>query len=155
MSVTGTSERLWFMNTLVTPLVSSQEGADGLSVLANVARRGDSPPLHVHHSEDEVFHVQEGTLRVRAGDDEIVLGGGDTLLAPKGVPHTYVVESERACWLAVTSGGDFERFVRSVSRPAERDDLPDPAPPPTPEQAEAFAAVCREHAIELVGPPLG
>ena len=155
MSVTGKAERLWFMNTLVAPLVSSESGADGLFVLANLAPRGDSPPLHVHHSEDEVFHVQEGALRVRVGDDEVALEGGDTLLAPKGVPHTYVVESERARWLAVTSGGDFEGFVRAASRPAERDDLPDPAPPPSPEQAEALAAVCREHAIELVGPPLG
>jgi mannose-6-phosphate isomerase-like protein (cupin superfamily) len=149
------AEQLWFMNTLVTPLVSSAEGADGISVLANLASQGDSPPLHVHHSEDEVFLVQEGMLRVRVGDEDLALGEGESAVAPMGVPHTYRVESDRARWLVVTAQGDFERFVRSVSRPAERDDLPEPAPPPTPEQAEAFAAVCRDHGIELVGPPLG
>ncbi len=149
------TEQLWFMNTLVTPLVSSREGADGISVLENLAPHGDSPPLHVHHSEDEVFAVQEGMLRVRVGDEDVTIGEGESLLAPKGVPHTYRVESDRARWLVVTAHGCFERFVRSVSRPAERNDLPDPAPPPTPEQADEFAVVCRRHEIELVGPPLG
>ena len=155
MSAPGTTEQLWFMSTLVTPLVSSADGTDGISVLANLAPHGDSPPLHVHHSEDELFLVQEGRLRLRVGDEDLTLGEGEAVLAPKGVPHTYRVESDRARWLVTTAHGHFERFVRSVGRPAERADLPEPPPPPTPEQAEAFAAVCREHAIELVGPPLG
>ena len=155
MSATGTTERLWFMNTLVTPVVTSDEGDDGISVLANLAPHGDSPPLHVHHTEDEVFLVQEGMMRIRVGGEDLTVGEGEALLAPKGVPHTYRVESDRARWLVVTARGDFERFVQAVSRPAERDDLPEPAPPPTPEQVDGFAAVAREHAIELVGPPLG
>jgi quercetin dioxygenase-like cupin family protein len=146
--------RLWFLNTLVTVGVGSDEGDDGISVLESLAPRGDSPPLHVHRDEDEVFHILEGELRFRVGDDELRAGPGETLLAPKGVPHTYRVESERGRWLVTTARGDFERFVRSFSRPAEADELPAPAAPPTPEQAEALAAACREHGIELVGPPL-
>jgi Cupin domain len=134
--------------------VSSEQGSDGLSILENLAPRGASPPLHVHHTEDETFHILEGELRFRVGDEELRAGAGETLLAPKGVPHTYLVESERGRWLVVTAKGDFERFVRSFSRPAERGELPEPEPPPTPEQVEALAAACREHGIELVGPPL-
>ena len=47
-----------------------------------------------------------------------------------------------------------ERFVRSLSRLAERSELPEPSPPPTPEQREALAAAGREHGLEIVGPPL-
>jgi len=146
--------RLWFLNGLITVGVANSEGSDGISVLEHLAPHGDSPPLHVHHDEDEVFHILEGELRFRVGDDELRAGPGETLLAPKGVPHTYRVESERGRWLVTTARGDFERFMRSVSRPAERDELPEPAPEPTPEQVEALAAACREHGIELVGPPL-
>jgi quercetin dioxygenase-like cupin family protein len=146
--------QLWFLNGLMTIRVSSEE-SDGISVIEHLASRGDSPPLHVHHTEDEVFHILDGELRFRVGDDELRAGAGETLLAPKGVPHTYVVESERGRWLVTTSCGDFERFARSFSRPAARAELPEPAPPPTPEQAEAMAVACREHRIELVGPPLG
>ncbi len=70
------------------------------------------------------------------------------------VPHTYRVESERARWLVTTTRGDFERFMRAVSRPAERAELPEPAPPPSPERAEALAATSRADNIEFVGPPL-
>jgi mannose-6-phosphate isomerase-like protein (cupin superfamily) len=146
--------RLWFLNALVTVGVGTDDGDDGISVLESLAPRGESPPLHVHHDEDEVFHILEGELRFRVGDDELRAGPGETLLAPKRVPHTYRVESERGRWLVTTTRGDFERFVRSIGRPAERAELPEPAGPPTPEQQEALAAACLAHNIELVGPPL-
>jgi quercetin dioxygenase-like cupin family protein len=155
MPLAATStEQLWFLNTLHTIRVRHDEGEDGISVLELLAPHGDSPPLHLHQTEDEIFHVLEGELRVRA-DTEMTIGAGETILAPKGVPHTYRVESrEGARWLVITRRGDFERFVHAISRPAERPELPAAQGPPTPEQANALAAAAREHGIELVGPPL-
>ena len=124
-------------------------------MLERLAPHGESPPLHVHETEDEIFFVLEGELRVVAGDADIRVGAGETILGPKGVPHTYRVESpEGARWLVITSGGNFERFVRAVSRPAEASELPAPQGPPTPEQADELAAAARKHGIEFVGPPL-
>jgi quercetin dioxygenase-like cupin family protein len=149
------TEQLWFLNTLHTVRVRHDEGEDGISVMETLAPHGDSPPLHVHQTEDETFHVLEGELRVRAGDTEVKIGAGETILAPKGVPHTYRVESrEGARWLVITRRGDFERFVHVLSRPAERPELPAAQGPLTPEQANALAAAAHEHGIELVGPPL-
>jgi mannose-6-phosphate isomerase-like protein (cupin superfamily) len=149
------TERLWFLNTLAIVRVRHDEGEDGTSVLERLAPHGESPPLHVHQNEDEIFHVLEGELRVRAGETEVRIGVGETILGPKGVPHTYRVESPAgARWLLITSRGDFERFMRTQSRPAERAELPPPQGPPTPEQADAFAAAAREYGIDLVGPPL-
>jgi quercetin dioxygenase-like cupin family protein len=149
------TEQLWFLNTLHTVRVRHDEGEDGISVMETLAPHGDSPPLHVHQTEDETFHVLEGELRVRAGDTEVKIGAGETILAPKGVPHTYRVESrEAARWLVITRRGDFERFVHALSRPAERPELPAAQGPLTPEQANALAAAAHEHGIELVGPPL-
>lgn len=154
MPLAKIERELWFLDTLVTIRVASAQGADGLSVLESLAPHGDSPPLHVHHTEDELFHVIEGELRFQLDQQDLRLTATDTLLAPKGLPHNYRVESERARWLTVTAHGDFERLVRSFSRAAATSDLPDPSAPPTPEQAEALAAACLEHGIELVGPPL-
>jgi mannose-6-phosphate isomerase-like protein (cupin superfamily) len=149
-----TTEPLWFLNTLHTVRVRHDRGEDGISVLEALAPYGDSPPLHVHRTEDELFHVLEGELRLRGGDADIRIGAGESLLVPKGVAHTYRVESpDGARWLVITTGGDFERFVRELSRPAERPGLPTPQPP-TPEQADALAGAARQHGIELVGPPL-
>jgi mannose-6-phosphate isomerase-like protein (cupin superfamily) len=149
------AERLWFLDTLTTVRVPHNGGEDGISVIETLAPLGDSPPLHVHRTEDEVFHVLEGELRLRAGDGEVRLGAGEAMLAPKGVPHTYRAESAGgARWLVVTRRGDFERFVRALSRPAERPELPAPQGPPSREQADALESAAREHGIELVGPPL-
>ena len=147
-------EQLWFLDTLVSIPVDHASGVDGVSVIESRAREGDSPPLHVHHTEDEIFHVLEGELRVRLGDSELVVAAGETVIGPRGVAHTYRVESSEARWLVITTRGDFERMVRSMSRPAERPELPEPSGPPTQEQVDALAATCRECGIDLVGPPL-
>jgi mannose-6-phosphate isomerase-like protein (cupin superfamily) len=148
------TRRLWFLDTLVSVAVSHDDSEDGVSVIESVMPRGDSPPLHVHHAEDEIWHIQEGEFRFRIGDRDVTAGPGDTVLGPRGIPHTYRIESERGRCLVITSGGDFERFVRAFSRPAETDGLPAPSGPPTPEAAEALGAAAMEYGIELVGPPL-
>ena len=144
---------LWFLNTAVTIRVSVEDGHDGIAILEHRASQGDSPPLHVHHDEDEIFHVLEGEVRYRVGDTDRIARAGEILLAPRGVPHTYRVESHEARMLTITRG-EFETFIRAFGRPAERQGLPDPSGPPTPEQAEALARACRQFGIELVGPPL-
>jgi quercetin dioxygenase-like cupin family protein len=110
---------LWFLNTHVTIRVSARDGSDGISVLEHHARQGDSPPLHIHHDEDEIFHVLEGEVRYRVGDQERRARVGETLLTPKGIPHTYRVETAEARMLTITRG-EFENFIRAFGRPAER-----------------------------------
>ena len=144
---------LWFLDTLVDFPVSYTDGADGISVMESLAPRGDSPPYHVHHTEDEIFHLLEGELVLLVGGKARRVTTGETVLAPKGVPHTYRVVSERARWLVTTTHGDFERFVRAASRVADTADLPIPGGP-TPEQQHALAELARQHGSELVGPPL-
>jgi quercetin dioxygenase-like cupin family protein len=148
-------ERLWFLNTLVTVRVAAGDGGNGMSVLEHFAPVGDSPPLHVHRTEDEIFHVISGELRCVVGGKEISVRGGETVQAPMDVPHTYaVVSPEGARFLTVTCRGDFERLVRSLCRPAEREALPSPAGAPSADEATALAAACLAHGVELVGPPL-
>ena len=156
MAVAATApEQLWFLNALVTVHVRHDQGEDGISVLHSLTPHGNSPPLHIHESEDEIFHVLDGELRLRVGDADLRIGAGEAIVAPRGVPHTYRVESpEGASYLVITRRGDFEGFVRAVGRPAERPELPAAQGPPTPEQADTLAAAARQHGIEFVGPPL-
>jgi quercetin dioxygenase-like cupin family protein len=146
--------QLWFGNTLVSFPVPHGAGGDGVSVMESVAPCGDSPPLHIHHDEDEIFHVVEGDLTLLVGGETLRLGPGQTALAPQGVAHTYRVASEQARWLVVTANGSFERFVRAASRPAERPALPEPSGPPSPDEHRELAELCAGFGIELVGPPL-
>jgi quercetin dioxygenase-like cupin family protein len=145
---------LWFLDNLARFPVSHADGGDGISIMDASGRRGDSPPCHVHHTEDEGFHVIDGELVLLVDGKRKRLGPGETCLAPKGVPHTYRVVSEQARWLAVTTNGDFERFVRALARPASAPELPPPSGPPTPEQIARLTEVARQNGIEFVGPPL-
>jgi mannose-6-phosphate isomerase-like protein (cupin superfamily) len=154
MTKTPGQEKLWFLDTLVTIRVGEHDSLDGISVIEHQVPFGSSPPLHVHHNEDEVFHVLSGEARFRLAGQDVRAAAGDTLVAPKGVPHTFLVTSpDGARWLTVTRNGDFERMVRATARPAEADALP-PCVPPTPEQVAALEAACNANGIALVGPPL-
>ena len=46
-------------------------------------------PRHIHHHDDEVWYVLEGTLRVQSGESEIEAQAGAGVLVPRGTPHTY------------------------------------------------------------------
>jgi quercetin dioxygenase-like cupin family protein len=149
-------QQLWFLDALVSFRIAHDDGGGGISMSEVVASYGFSPPRHVHRREDEAFYVLEGELRFQVGDAEFRLGAGGTVLGPAGVPHSFRVESRGgARWLNITTHGDFERLVRALGRPAERDEPPLPQGKPGAEQLEALAVASRRFGIDLVGvPPL-
>lgn len=52
--------------------------------------RGSGPAtLHVHHSDDEAWHVLEGQLTFRYAGRTETAGPCQTVFVPAGVPHTY------------------------------------------------------------------
>ena len=53
----------------------------------------DSGPsyLHIHRSDDEAWHVLEGSLRFIFPDREVDAPAGTTVFVPAGSPHTYRV----------------------------------------------------------------
>jgi mannose-6-phosphate isomerase-like protein (cupin superfamily) len=58
--------------------------------------RGSGPAaLHVHHADDEAWHVLEGCLHFRFADREIDVPAGGTVFVPAGVPHTYQATDAR------------------------------------------------------------
>jgi mannose-6-phosphate isomerase-like protein (cupin superfamily) len=63
--------------------------------------RGSGPAtLHVHHSDDEAWHVLEGQLMFRYADRTETAGPGTTVLVPAGMAHTYAA-ADNARYLIV------------------------------------------------------
>ena len=115
--------------------------SDGLGIVEMTdIPAGHMPPLHIHHNEDEGFHVLSGEVTLFMPGTELTLRAGDFFLAPRGVPHAYRVGSEPAAWIVTSLPGGFERFVTAVGALDEV----------TPETLGATAA---EHDIEILGPP--
>ena len=102
------------------------------------------PPRHVHFGQDEWFYVVEGEFMFEVGGETHRLRAGDTLFAPREVPHGWAnVGSVPGTLLTMISPvGAFEDFILDTTRhPAL----------PSPEVVEnAFAS----HGMKLVGPPL-
>jgi mannose-6-phosphate isomerase-like protein (cupin superfamily) len=46
-------------------------------------------PLHVHHADDEAWHVVSGALRFRFTGRQVTAPAGATVLVPVGTPHTF------------------------------------------------------------------
>jgi quercetin dioxygenase-like cupin family protein len=135
---------LWFLRNRVRIHISGQETDGALALLESTGPAGDHTPLHVHRDDDEGFYVLEGELTLWVGDDEHVLRAGESILAPRGVPHTLRVGDRPGRWLVTSTPAGFEAFVRSVARPTPADALPDPA---------ELASVAAQHGIEILGPP--
>ena len=73
-------------------------GADGVVVKGSQLVIGDwsacgtateVAPLHVHHRDDEAWHVISGALRFRFEDREVDVDEGSSVLVPAGVAHTF------------------------------------------------------------------
>ena len=133
---------LWFLRNRVHFHISGLETEGAFALLESTGPAGDHTPLHVHHVDDEAFYVLDGQLTLWAGDEKHVLRAGDSVFAPRGIPHTLRVD-EDARWLVTSTPAGFEAFVRAVG-------TPDPAPLPSPEELARIAA---QHGIEILGPP--
>jgi mannose-6-phosphate isomerase-like protein (cupin superfamily) len=108
-------------------------GADtgGAYCLLEVALApGMSVPRHTHTREDEAYFVLVGELEVVVGDEIFVLRPGDTLMAPRDVPHQLRnsgnVENH---YLLVFSPSGFEGFLAATVVPAPADAVAPTKPP--------------------------
>jgi quercetin dioxygenase-like cupin family protein len=61
---------------------------------------GSEPPLHVH-ADDEAIFVLGGSLTVFAGGEVLEAGPHSFAYVPRGVPHTFTVESGSARLLLI------------------------------------------------------
>ena len=74
------------------------------------------PPLHYHYEQDEWFYVMEGEVAFQVGDKRLALNSGESLLAPRRIPHTFssTVPSSRLL-IAFTPAGKMEQYFRDAA----------------------------------------
>jgi len=141
---------LWFLDNLAYVHVAGNQSGESFSLGELVGARGNMPPLHVHHRDDETFYVIAGEVTLFYGDHEVLVGPGQALLAPRDIPHTYRVDSDRARWLVINSPSGFEQFLLQESEPAPSAELP---PQGRPADPQALAQAAAAYGIEILGPP--
>ena len=99
------------------------------------------PPLHFHLEQEEWFYVMEGQVLFQVGEKQVQLKAGDSLLAPRMVPHTFTAVGATPAKLLIgfTPAGKMEQFfIAAEKQPGA---LQDPS----------FFA---KYDMKIVGPPL-
>jgi len=116
----------------------------GLLILEQIDDRKGGPPRHVHLNQDEWFYVIQGQYAVEVGDSRFELGPGDSLLAPRGVPHVWAHVGDGTGRMLVEfhPAGLMEAFFVQATQINTA--------APGPEMAKLFS----EHGMQVMGPPL-
>ena len=115
---------------------------NGVLILENTFHKPGGPARHLHYDQDEWFYAVEGEFMIEIGEERLRLQPGDSVLAPRNVPHVwaYVGAATGRMLITFLPAGHMEAFFREVTK-----DQAMPAQDP---------ALWRRHGMELLGPPL-
>ena len=120
---------------------SPQETGGNLFLIEHTNLVSGGPPLHLHHAQEEWFYIMEGEVLIQVGEKRLQLKAGDSVLAPRKVPHAFTAIGAKPAKMLVayTPAGKMEQFFRDFAH--GQVDLMD-------------AALMRRYDLELVGPPI-
>ena len=123
----------FYFDVGVGSLCLSGEDTGGAYCLLDVSLApGLGVPRHTHTREDESYYVTSGEMEAIVGDEVFVLKAGDSLMAPRNIPHQIRNSGSTANhYLLVFSPSGFEEFVMATALPA-----PDNAVAPTERQLQ-------------------
>jgi quercetin dioxygenase-like cupin family protein len=146
----GDGEKLWFAGGGVFTIKASAEETGGAFLLfEDRVVRGKTTPMHLHPNEDETIYILDGELLVDIDGEQRRVGPNGVFVAPRGVPHAFLVTSETARLLCLQTPGSGESFYRDASDPVSS--AADATRPP--DLARLRDAAERSEAIKLLGPP--
>src|SRR4029077_12714845 len=86
---------VWDSGWLLTVLAPGEETRGQFALTEQVGRKGNVPPRHIHHREDETFYVVEGEMTFCVGAETITAPPGTMVFAPRDVAHSFTIDSEQ------------------------------------------------------------
>lgn len=119
----------------LTSTITQKASAPGIGITEALMSPGEEPPLHVHKNEDEWLYLLEGEMTFHVGGQDHRSQPGGFVCFPRGIPHTFSVESPKARILVINTPGGFERMFELG--------------PKTPEEA---GRALQAFGMEIVGP---
>ena len=98
--------------------VTSADSGGAMLAIENTNRSKGGPARHLHVDQDELFYVIEGEYAIEVGGERFALKSGDSILAPRQVPHVwaYVGETFGRLLITFTPPGKMEACFREVSK---------------------------------------
>ena len=100
---------------------TSTADTDGnLFVIEHSNLKPGGRPLHLHLMQEEWFYVMEGEVLFQVGVKRLQLKAGDSLLAPRKVPHTFTAVGVKSAkmLIAFSPAGKMEQFFIDAQKQA-------------------------------------
>ncbi len=145
-------EALWFNGALGLLRATADQTEGRFAAFELRPPKGFAAPLHAHPNEDEFFLVLSGEIRVQHAEEVVEGVAGSFVYTPRGIGHSFHVDSDNARLLLFFGPAGVERFFREVATPARSFSLP-PADEPVPDRA-TLVEIMRRHGQTVLGPPL-
>jgi quercetin dioxygenase-like cupin family protein len=143
-------ERRWFLGGGVhTWKVRESESNGAFLLFEDQMTRGKMTPLHTHPDADETMYLLDGEILVHLDGQEHRVEQGGLMMAPRGVPHAFMVLSDTARMLCLHTPGGGEAFYWGASEPIDGDD----ATPGEVDFDRIRASAEQNGGIQLLGPP--
>jgi len=143
-------DRRWFFGGGVhTWKVTAEETAGAFLLFEDQMTKGKTTPLHSHPDSDETMYVLEGEILMHIDGSEHRIAAGGLAVAPRGVPHAFLVLSDTARLLCLHTPGCCQAFYWDASEPLTGAS----ATPGTVDFARVQASAQHNGGIELLGPP--
>ena len=103
---------------LIAFKVSGPDTNGGLFIFEQVSLRKGGPPRHLHHRQEEWFYVMDGEYIFEVGEERMRLRPGDSLLAPRKVPHVWAYAGEAPGKISIgfQPAGKMETFFQEAAK---------------------------------------
>lgn len=130
------------MGNRTTFLLTGEDTQNQFALVEFLLVKGADAPPHTHTNEDEHFYIVDGDITVQVGDETIQGTEGTYVFLPRGVRHSYQVNSDHAKLLLRIEPAGFDQFFKSQGVPVEPTMIPAPpqGPPPAAEIEKMVAA---------------
>ncbi|HTF68659.1 MAG TPA: cupin domain-containing protein [Edaphobacter sp.] len=126
------SKRCYFDVAIGSVCLSGEDTGGAYCLLELSMAPGIGVPRHIHTREDESFYILSGELQVMIRNEVLHLKPGDSLMAPRNIPHQLLnTGSSENHYQILLSPSNFEKFLMGTAVPA-----PDKATPPTERQLQ-------------------
>ncbi|MEP6815283.1 MAG: cupin domain-containing protein, partial [Marmoricola sp.] len=115
-------DRRWFFGGGVhTWKVRAAETNEAFMLFEDRMEQGKMTPLHTHPDSDETMYVLDGEILMHLDGHEHRISAGGIAVAPRGLPHAFMVVSEFARMLCLHTPGCCEAFYWDASEPVTDD----------------------------------
>ena len=103
--------------------VITPDAGGGIFIIEHTNRKKGGPPRHLHHNEDEWFYVIAGEYIVEIGTERFQIKSGDSILAPREVPHVWAfVGGLGRMLIAFAPANKMEAFFRDSEKRRKGDE---------------------------------